>query len=122
MGRNNLESDSDLFYNSLPEIDPSGEMITSETTIVDNYDEIVNFFHAHQGPAIAVISTVSILFLVLFVLILRSIFDKSQNPMAEFTRTQKRKNKQQAYVSSSNKLQTPENINECVRIFLERTR
>lgn len=63
-----------------------------------------------------------ILLIIIICLFLKKLA-KNTNPMKGYTKQQTNKaSSSQAYVSSINRLQTPENIQESIRLFLERTK
>ena len=126
MSNNYLESDNDLFGIDLPTVDPDGSINNIEppetVSVVSINDKVIDYVHNHTLVSYSVIGFAILLLFILLILAIKRIIIKNRNPMAEYTKQQIRRSKQQAYVSSSNKLETPDNLMECIRAFLDRTK
>ena len=123
MSNNYIESDNDLFGLDLPTVEPDGTVNPPETSsVVSVSDKVIDFVHQKPLLSYSVIGFAVLLFLIFLIISIKKIIAKNKNPMLEYTKQQIKRVRQQAYVSSTNKLETPDNLADCIRAFLDRTK
>lgn len=121
MSKDNIKKNEDMFGTDIPLIDPDGQIKTTNSTEVKGFNQINTYFKENPIFALSMLFIFIILMTVLVFIVKNYL--KKRNPMLEYTKQQTRKlKKDQAYVSSSNKLETPDNISDCIRAFIERTK
>lgn len=121
MSKTNTNTNEDMFGIDIPLIDPDGQMKTANSIEVKDMNSTILYFQ--ENPIIGFSIIIVIIVSVIIIVILFQNFIKKRNPMLEYTKQQTKKlKKDQAYVSSTNKLETPENITDCIRAFIERTK
>ena len=115
-----IQTDKDLLELGLPPF----ETVSSETTTEVSAKSPNAAALIKDNSFITLTFSITFLILLFFfiIFVIKGMLNIHNSPVAKFTRQQKSKVKQKAYVSSANRLDTPENINDCIRLFLERTR
>lgn len=121
MSKNNINTNEDMFGIDIPLIDPDGQMKPANSVEVKGVNSIT--LHIKENPIIGFSIVIVILIIFVILILLFKKFIKKRNPMLEYTKQQTKKlKKDQAYVSSTNKLETPDNLMDCIRAFIERTK
>lgn len=121
MSKNNIQKNEDMFGLDLPIINPDGEMEVPNTVEVKATDQVSSYFQENPTVLYSVIFVIIILCIILFIIFKKLL--KKRNPMLEYAKQQTKKiKKDQAYISSTNKLETPDSLTDCIRTFIDRTK
>mgnify|MGYP005764723519 CR=1 FL=1 len=121
MSKKDTLTEEDLFKSSIPIIDPNGQIADGNTVEVKPANVLVSYFQDNPIMSYSISFALIIVILILIAAIKK--LSQSRNPMLEYTKRQTKKlKKDQAYVSSTNKLETPESLTDCIRAFIERTK
>ena len=120
MQDNYIKTDKDLLELNLPPLDDS-ETVTATAQVPAQTTNLSAMLKDNSFLTLTFSITFLILFVIFCICLVNGMFKMHNSPIAKFTRQQKSKVKQKAYVSSKNRLDTPESIDDCIRLFLERT-
>lgn len=109
----------DLVLPELPEV--SQDVGTQVPTPVINNNSELSLFMEKAIISFSLMTIFIIIFLILFLILKR----KKQNTIQTTYNKKKkkpRKQKQNINIDIENRLETPENLKDCIRLFLERTK
>lgn len=120
MQDNYIKTDKDLLQLGLPPLDDS-EASVATTEVPAQTTNLASMLKDNSFITLTFSITFLILLVIFFICLVKGMFKMHNSPVAKFTRQQKSKVKQKAYVSSANRLDTPESLDDCIRLFLERT-
>lgn len=124
MSKKGIQTEEDLFVKNMPTIEPDGQLNTASSSVEvkEETNQFIAYFQENPAIAYPILGTLAVIFIIVLCLLIKKLA-KNSNPMLEYAKKQtKRAKKDQAYVSSTNKLETPDSLSECIRAFIERTK
>lgn len=121
MSKRNIQTNEDMFGLDIPTIHPDGQIETENTVEIKPAEQLYSYFQENPTVMYSAIFAVVVLFILLCIILKKVI--KKRNPMLEYAKRQTKKlKKDQAYISSTNKLETPDSLTDCIRAFIDRTK
>ncbi|MBQ4122521.1 hypothetical protein IJD44_02185 [bacterium] len=121
MSKKNIQKSEDIFGLEIPASSSDVDVTTTSSIEVKPTEQFMTYFQANPITLYSTISTLVILLIILCIILGK--ITKRTNPMLEYAKQQTKKlKKDQAYVSSTNKLETPDNLIDCIKAFIERTK
>ena len=112
-----IAQNEDLFNIEIPNFQPV-PVTTQQTNFLQEENSVQDLLMGSRLSSFLVIGLCILLIITIFA-ILRKISNRSIN---KYTQQQLKKKRNAGFVSSNNKLETPENLQESIRTFLERTK